>query len=181
MNNLFFACMDCKIYVDAGYRWALWALEETGVVTRGKPVSVASVLSVQDYWNPSKAESADWLNKEVLPSVRSFLEKHKRHRLVFGNASDFLPVDGEGFLDWMQIGFMPQLGPRYFIERLGLNTWEQVSNYVAEQGAAPWWWMLEWEGLHDKAREKFQQLIESRGVGQQVRCARACKRPGKSL
>jgi hypothetical protein len=171
MNNLYFACADCKIFVDAGYRWAYWSLEETGVVARGMPVSVESVLEAQDYWMPSKTESADWLYKEVLPSVRCFLGAHKHHRVVFGNTSDFLPADGCAFLDWMQIGFMAQLLPRYFIERLGLKTWDQVRDFIATENAAPWWWMLEWEGLHDKARNKFQELIESTDANEQLHCA----------
>jgi hypothetical protein len=174
MNNLYFACTDCKIYVDAGYGWAYWSLEETGICKRNELVSVESVLSAQEYWNPSKTESADWLYKEVLPSVLHFLKKHEQHRIVFGNTSDFLPVDGCGFLDWMQIGFMAQLLPRYFVEQAGLKTWDEVRDFISKQDAAPWWWLLDWEGLHDKARKKFQELIESSIAKQKLHCARAC-------
>lgn len=174
MNNLYFACADCKIYIDAGYGWAYWSLEETGIVSRGKPVEVELVLAAADYWNPSKTESADWLYKDVLPSVRCFLREHLYHRIVFGNTSDFLPSDGCAFLDWMQIGFMAQLLPRYFVEQLGLRTWDQVRDFVARENAAPWWWLLEWEGLHDKARKKFHELIRSTGASRRVCCARAC-------
>jgi hypothetical protein len=174
MSDLYFACTDCKVYVDAGYRWARWWLEEPEIVKHGKPVSVDSVLAASEYWNPLKTESADWLYKEVLPSVRLFLGEHKHHRIVFGNTAEFPLFDGEGFLDWMQVGFQPQLLPRYFVEQLGLKTWDQVCDFVATQEAAPWWWLLEWEGLHEKARREFQELIRSRNAGLQTGCARTC-------
>ncbi|PYT03427.1 MAG: hypothetical protein DMF60_18420 [Acidobacteria bacterium] len=161
MNNLFFACTDCKVYVDAGYRWASWWLEEPGIVKRGKPVSVASVLSAREYWTPAKTDGAQWLYTEVLPSVRRFLEEHKGHHLMFGNTADFLASDGDGLLDWMQVGFLPLLLPRYFVERLGFKTWDQVSNFIARQDSAPWWWMREWDDLHAKVRKKFHELVES--------------------
>ena len=162
MNNLFFACKDCRTYVDAGYRWALWSLEEPGLVTRDRPVSVESVLSAREYWTPPGTAGADWLRTEVLPSVRRFLEEHRCHHIVFGNTSDFLSPDGDGFLDWMQVGFLPLLLPRYFVERLGFKTWDQVSNFISRQDSTPWWWLLEWDDLHAKARKKFQEVVESR-------------------
>ena len=162
MNNLYFACAKCKIYVDAGYVWAHWSLEDEGVVKRGEPVSVEAVFAAEQYWRPSETESADWLYKEVLPSARRFLEEHKSHPVVFGNTADFISYDREDFLDWMQLGFSPQLLPRYFAEHLGLLTWEQVCGFIAKQEAAPWWWMLEWENLHEKARKKFEHFVESR-------------------
>jgi len=162
MVNIYFACMDCKVYVDAGYGWASWWLEEPCIVKRGKPVRVASVLSARRYWTPPGTGSAEWLNGEVLPSVRRFLEEHRCHRIVFGNTADFLPADGNGVLDWMQVGFLPLLLPRYFVEQLGFKTWDQVSSFIARQDSTPWWWMLEWDDLHNKARSKFQELVESR-------------------
>jgi hypothetical protein len=160
--NTYFACTDCKVYVDAGYRWASWALEEPGVVERGKPVSVESVLSARGYWTPGKTEGAQWLYREVLPPVRRFLEEHRCHRLVFGNTADFLSSDGDGLLDWMQVGFLPLLLPRYFVERLGFKTWDEVASFIARQDNTPWWWMLEWDDLHSKAMKKFQAAVESR-------------------
>lgn len=173
MNNLYFACTDCKTYVDAGYRWASWWLEEPGIVKRGKPISVDLVLSAPDYWTPGKTDGAQWLHSEVLPSVRRFLEEHRSHRVVFGPTSEFLSPDGNGLLDWMQVGFLPVLLPRYFVERLGFQTWDQVSSFIARQDSTPWWWMLEWEGLHEKAREKFQQLIESKRTAERSGCSPA--------
>ena len=174
MNNLYFACTECKVYVDAGYGWAFWSLEEPGVVCRGRLVCVEAVLSAKDYWTPSRTESADWLYDKVLPSVRKFLDRHGRHSIIYGCISDFLPADGEGFLDWLQLGFMPQLLPRYFVEYLGLKTWDEVRLFVANQESAPWWWMLDWDNLHDKARRKFQELIDSPAANRRACCARSC-------
>jgi len=173
MTNLYFACSDCKVYVDAGYRWAAWRLEEPGVVKRGKRVVVDSVLSARDYWTPVRTDGAQWLYSEVLPAVRRFLEEHRSHRIVFGNTGDFLSLDDNGLLDWMQVGFLPLLLPRYFVERLGFKTWDEVANFIARQDNTPWWWMLEWDGLHEKARKKFQQLIDSKCDGRQSGCSRS--------
>jgi hypothetical protein len=166
MLNTYFACTDCKVYVDAGYRWASWSLEEPGIVKRGKPVSVDSVFSANEYWTPAKTDSADWLYTEVLPPVRRFLEEHNCHSIVFGNTADFLSLDGNGLLDWMQVGFSPLLLPRYFVEKLGFTSWDQVSTFISRQDSTPWWWLLEWDDLHAKARKKFQELIESRSNSQ---------------
>jgi len=173
MTNLYFACTDCKVYVDAGYRWAGWWLEDPGVVKRGKRVAVDSVLSAREYWTPGKTDGAQWLYTEVLPSVRRFLDAHRFHRIVFGNTGDFLSLDDNGLLDWMQVGFLPLLLPRYFVERLGFKTWDEVASFVARQDRAPWWWMLEWDGLHEKARKKFQQLIDSQHRGRRSECTRS--------
>jgi hypothetical protein len=171
MNNLYFACLDCKSYVDAGYRWASWWLEEPGIVGRGKPVSVDRVLSAREYWAPGNTDSAKWLYSEVLPSVRRFLEEHRCHRIVFGPTGDFLSPDSSGMLDWMQVGFLPLLLPRYFVERLGFQTWDQVATFISRQDSAPWWWMLDWDDLHTKARSKFIELVESKtGSRKPFRC-----------
>lgn len=173
MHNLYFACIDCKIYVDAGHRWAMWSLEETGLVARGQPVAVAAVLAAESYWTPGRAASADWLRNEVLPAVRCFLHHHRRHPIVFGNTADFLSFDRENYLDWMQLGFAPQLLPRYFAEYLGLMKWEEVCGFIAGQEAPPWWWLLEWENLHDKMRQKFEQVVAAKSRNHHPPCLRS--------
>lgn len=174
MNNLYFACTECKVYVDAGYRWAVWRLEEPGLVTRGKPVSIDAVLSAREYWTPFETESAGWLYTEVLPSVRRFLDEHKFHRVVYGNTADFLESGSDGLLDWMQVGFLPLLLPRYFVERLGFQTWDQVASFIARQDSTPWWWMLEWDEMHTKVQKKFQELVESGACSKSpLRCKQA--------
>lgn len=160
MVNLYFACADCKVYVDAGYRWAMWRLEEPGLVVRGKPVIVDSVLSATAYWTPVHAESSDWLYTEVLPSVRRFLQEHRQHKVVYGNTADFMEASGDGLLDWMQVGFLPLLLPRYFVERLGFKSWDQVASFISRQDSPPWWWMLDWDDVHAKAKRKFEDLVQ---------------------
>ena len=164
-SNVFFACMDCKVYVDAGYRWAVWWLEELGLVTRGKPAPVDRLLSAREYWTPPKSESSYWLEAEVLPSARRFLDEHRCHRIVFGGTADFLSPDPDDILNWMQVGFLPVLLPRYFFERLGFETWDQVARFIERQDSAPWWWMLEWDDLHAKARRKFCELVQFKNAG----------------
>ena len=178
-SNVYFACLDCKVFVDAGYRWAVWQLEETGLVMRGQAATVDRLLSARDYWTPPKSESSYWLEAEVLPSVRRFLDEHHCHRILFGGTADFLSPEPDDILNWMQVGFLPVLLPRYFVERLGFETWDQVAGFVAVQDSPPWWWMLEWDDLHDKARKKFQELIASRSSEQTN--SRMCAKPARCV
>src|SRR5258708_2664126 len=90
MNNLYFACTDCRIYTDAGYRWAYSTLEDRGVVQRGRPVLVDAIFSAEEYWSPPVEETSNWLYKEVFPGVRSFLQAHGNHSVIFGDQDDFL-------------------------------------------------------------------------------------------
>jgi len=41
MNDLYFACTDCKIIADCGYRWAYWHLLHPGVVRPRERIDVA--------------------------------------------------------------------------------------------------------------------------------------------
>jgi hypothetical protein len=59
MNCRYFACADCKQYIDAGYRWAYWLLEHPGIVRLGEPVSASAVLATADYWTPPPDEQSD--------------------------------------------------------------------------------------------------------------------------
>ncbi len=69
MNSLFFACIDCKIYIDAGDRWAYWELEEPGTVSRTKTVNIERVLAAEKYWNPPRDEDSRWLYEGVFPTL----------------------------------------------------------------------------------------------------------------
>lgn len=88
MNCIYFVCADCQSSIDAGYRWAYWRLEHPGVVRRGKTVSVSSVLGTAKYWNPPPEEQSMWLVRDVLPSVRRFLEEHHDHAVLFLEEDD---------------------------------------------------------------------------------------------
>lgn len=35
MNNVYFACADCRVLIDAGYLWAYWQLDHAGIVVPG--------------------------------------------------------------------------------------------------------------------------------------------------
>jgi hypothetical protein len=83
MNDRYFGCEDCKTYIDAGYRWAYWQLEDPRIVSPGEPVVVAQVLQTAPYWDPPLEDQTDWLCKQVLPAVRRYLTEHRGHRLVY--------------------------------------------------------------------------------------------------
>ncbi|MDZ4659915.1 MAG: hypothetical protein SH868_20250 [Bythopirellula sp.] len=83
MNEVYFACPNCRFYIDAGYRWAYWLLEEPGIVQRGEGVDVEVVFSCDEYWYPPAEECSEWLCEKILPSVRKFLEEHRSHGIVY--------------------------------------------------------------------------------------------------
>lgn len=165
MNNLYFACCDCKIYIDAGYRWAYWELEEAGIVARGKQVDVGSVLAAGRYWNPAKEETSHWLYEKVFPPLRQFLKEHKSHRVIFGEDEEFAPFDADYYLDWMQIGYLMEPTPRYLVEVLGLETWEQVNEYMQKAKVyscmvgGTWWGE---PSPHERGRQKFEELVRAK-------------------
>lgn len=161
MNNLYFACYDCKIYIDAGYRWAYWKLEEPGIVTRGEKVDVDAVNAAETYWNPPEDENTSWLYEGVFPPLREFLRDHRNHRITFGEEPDFAPLDGDYF-NWMQIGYLLVPTPRYLVEVLGLKSWDQILEYMEKQRTPPAWWEVTWgEGTspHERGRQKFEELV----------------------
>lgn len=102
MNNRYFACPACREYIDAGYRWAYWALEETGVVTENEIVDVAKVLACEDYWNVPADEWAEELAYRLLPAVRRFLEKHRDHWVFYLNA-DVIWEEASLVYNWTEI------------------------------------------------------------------------------
>lgn len=93
MNCRYFACADCKRYVDAGYRWAYWQLEHPGVVRLGEQVSESALLAALAYWQPPPDEQSEWLMQQILPRVRRFLAEHTAHRLLFLEDEHFCGED----------------------------------------------------------------------------------------
>ena len=161
MNNLYFACCDCKIYIDAGYRWAYWKLEKPGIVTRGEKVDVDDVIAAETYWNPPGDENSAWLYEGVFPPLREFLRDHSSHRMIFGEEQDFAPLDGNYFA-WMQIGYLLVPTPRYLVEVLRFTSWDQVLDYMEKLPTPPAWWEVTWDrdaSPHDRARQKFEELV----------------------
>ena len=166
MNNLFFACRDCKTYIDAGYRWVHWQLEEPRILDRVSSVNVQSVLAAPNYWNPPKDEGSRWLYEEVLPAVRQFLLDHLSHHVAFGEEEEFAPIQSDDYFDWMQVGYLATPTPRYLVEILGLNSWEEVGEFVEGQRIPPAWWGVTWPdpSLHERAKHKFEELVRRKKV-----------------
>ena len=155
MNDLYFACSSCRIFVDAGYRLAYWTLEEPGLVNRSGVVDAAAVLSAREYWDVQE----DWL-LELLPAVRRFLEMNGGHGVRFGDSEDLaLPYQiSEEWFDWlMEAGFVLEELPRYYVERLGLRMWEQVTAHVQSSKWPPGWWAD--EDRRRSAQRKFLGLV----------------------
>jgi len=163
MNNLYFACTSCKVFVDAGYRWAYFTLEEAGVVKQGTAVDAELVLAAQEYWSPEPDDSSKWLLEEVLPSVRVFLEQHRTHTVVFGDR-DMFDKGPDWFLEWMQEGYGFDPLPRHCLERLGCQSWAAVCEHMTQLKFKPAWW------TDPKERERAEgwyraQLIRALGAG----------------
>ena len=129
MNNLYFFCTSCKVFVDAGYRWAYNTLEEAGIVTSGTP----------EYWNPEPDERSKWLLEEVLPSVRIFFEQRRLHRIVLGEDGQFFDSDPDWFLKWIQEGFWSKPLPRFYLERVGCKSWREVCEHISQLKFKPGW------------------------------------------
>jgi hypothetical protein len=162
MNNLYFACSDCKTYTDAGYRWAYSTLEDTGLVQQGNPVSITAILAAEEYWNPPLEEASRWLYDEVLPGVRVFLEEHKKHRVIFAEAEGFLFFESaHKYFEWLQVGYLAEISPRTLVEKLGFTTWEAATEYLSKMEVSPWWWDHT-EDYSNKAKAKFEELLGRR-------------------
>lgn len=140
MNNLYLFCEPCKVFVDAGYRWAYSTLVETEVVVPNDPINIARLLGADEYWNPGVDEQSKWLVNDVLPAVRHFLTSHGNHRVVFGEDSLYFDSNPDWFLEWLQEGFLACLLPRFLKERLKLDSWADVCRYVEGLKSAPAWW-----------------------------------------
>lgn len=161
MIDRYFACKTCKIYINAGDRWAYWTLEDAGVAGKGAPISTRAILSAPEYWNPDEGEASNWLIREVFPSVRTFLSEHEAHQVVFGDQDDFLYGDAEDYykdyFNWMQLGYAASPSIRLLVELLHLKTWDEVCNYVRDRPPS---WMC--HDMIDAAKRKFEELVHSR-------------------
>jgi hypothetical protein len=156
MNDLFFACRDCKRFTDAGYRWAYWNLERTGVVLRGQPIKADTIFSAAEYWSTTEADV--WLSS-ILTHARVFINRHINHDLIFGEEEDFILVDTLEFFDWIEDSEQSTVWmPRHFTEQLCLTHWRDVEQYIREHPAEqPWWWSVAEVRL--AGRRKFEQLV----------------------
>lgn len=102
MNARLFGCAKCRTYVDAGYRWAYWLLEDPGVVMIGKPVDAERLLALDEYWNPPPGERNPRLADEILRRARRYLDAHREHGVVY--LQDDMVLDPDGAChDWLEI------------------------------------------------------------------------------
>ena len=102
MNNVYFACAQCKVYVDAGYRWAYWQLEEPRTVRQGEVVHIDGLLSAESYWEPQTSEQSEWLIS-TLSHVNEFIHGHQSHIVVYGDMERVIGVDADEYerFAWM--------------------------------------------------------------------------------
>jgi hypothetical protein len=154
MNNVYFSCEACKVYINAGYRWCYWALEKPGVVSPEIPVDVDAVLARKEYW-AGEAKNA-WL-ADRLPKVHRFLEVHSLHRVEYGDLERL--VENNEHLNWL-CEDEDELLPRYFVERLGYTQWEQVRSHLKRHQHRPWWSVD--EESKENARVKFHELVAAK-------------------
>ncbi len=102
MNCRHFGCKHCRKYVDAGYRWAYWTLEEPGIVALNTAVDVAAVVAREEYWSPPLEELSAWLYSEVLPTVRYFLADHAEHGVLYLDSDFIFDPEREGW-GWVEL------------------------------------------------------------------------------
>ena len=59
MTSRQFACIGCRKYIDAGRYWSRTYLDNSEVVTLGRPVDIDRVLAVAEYWQaPAESDAA---------------------------------------------------------------------------------------------------------------------------
>jgi hypothetical protein len=102
MNCVYFACPQCQSYIDAGYRWAYWTLEEPGIVQQPELVPVERILSATEYWGIDDSPESAWLREKVLPKVRSFLLEHQQHETVYVDEQWIYGREEEG-QEWSEV------------------------------------------------------------------------------
>lgn len=162
MDNVYFACIECKTYVDAGYRWAYWQLEEPKIVLPGAMVDVDRLLSVDSYWKPEPNKQNSSLTS-VLSRVERFILSHKTHRIVYGIKEEIIGEDVDEYdrFAWMNEypDYDDDLEPRNFIEQLGMRTWGEVTAYLASCPQKPSWYTS--SSRRVVARRKFEELVLS--------------------
>ena len=159
MNNLYLFCEDCKIYIDVGYRWAYWTLEDKGIVTRKAKVDPQRILQTQEYWSP-EGKNSEWLLQEVLPSINKFLKEHENHSILYGEFDDIINSYDETIFEWKSIGYCCDELPRLWVEDLDLKNWNEVIKRFPEPVDEPWFW--DYNDLRKKAKIYFYNLLKTK-------------------
>ena len=164
MNHIYFACCSCRVYIDAGYRWAAHL---PASVYDDAPLNVEAVMRAENYWRG--VEEADWL-RELLPKIRQFLEAHRQHDLVFGQEEKFLSRDEPSSLFWTEIEDIDPTddeanaqisffwSPVVFVEVFNYRTWEEVGSYLTKTPYETWWFCD--SQLRYEARRVFEYLVQ---------------------
>lgn len=160
MNNVYFACRECRTYTDAGYRWAYSQLEKQGTVSQGVVVKVDCLLSADSYWKPEPNDHNLWLTS-VLSHAKHFILFHKAHAIVYGDLERVMGTEADEYEQFSWMNEHParetDLRPRNFVEQLGMRTWGEVTAYLASRPEKPWWYLL--PSARVAARRKFDELI----------------------
>jgi hypothetical protein len=162
MNNVYFACTECKTYIDAGYRWAYCQLEKSRTVLQGAVVEVDRLLSSDSYWKPEPNEQNPWITS-VLSHAERFILSHRAHRIVYGDLEHVMGAEADEYDQFAWMNEHPihetDLQPRNFVEQLGMRTWGELTAHIASQREKPWWYELRSARIF--ARRKFDELILS--------------------
>ena len=158
MNTPYFICETCKVRVESGYRWAISHLHlDPKIVEYGESINANEILECRPFWNlPNDREHSRL--RELLPIVRSFIECHEKHGIRFGDDVSFPESYFE--FEWLDISPSPALVPRYFVEKLKYQSWQEVQDYVNSIESEPWWWNT---SDHPKARQTFERMVANAG------------------
>ena len=166
LNEVYFACRQCKDYIDAGYRWAVTVLFPGQWDRFPLTIDVDAVLAHHAYWS---GESEHPSLAATLPAARRFIEAHREHALVFGDSESFMSIDGDNYdeLEWLDVGSLTQpvltmcFEPRYFVQHPALRyrAWSQVEEYCRLHPCG-------WRG--DPAQTAAAQAVFLRAVAAQA-------------
>jgi hypothetical protein len=164
MNEVYFFCESCKIYIDAGYRHAAMALVGCGVIEgdllgRERPfadVDIRKVLACAAYWD--QAGKPDDLSRRLV-RVREFLVEHATHVVAFGDIHRLLNNSDAVWTDWLSEDGEDDPTPRYLAERLHFGKWSEVETYIAGRRRSPWWWNHPNSATRAEAKRKFETMV----------------------
>ena len=150
MNDVYFRCMQCHEYLDAGGRLAIVKLVNTNIISNegeNAPINVQKVLSCTEYIGNSKI-------------TQDFLSRHISHNVIFTALDDMF--DSDDWLDLLPIGNVLDydLKPRSFVEKLGMKSWTDVETFMKSSDNPPLW--TENLIMMEKAKNKFNQLLQSK-------------------
>ncbi len=154
MNDIYFGCKKCKIFINAAHRWAVSTIENNGIVRREDIVDIEKILSFKEYWQ------CDDLNiNSDLKKINEFLNIHKTHPVIYSELSFLYSDRNKEYLNWMcDVGDESELLPRYFVERMGLQSWDEVQDYLNELKIMPWW-LDNYDESLDSVKVKFRELV----------------------